>query len=71
MLPKSPWKHTTKLSELDVAKSWGYSPSQWQALEYLDKLEMMAHDNARNMMETYQDHIQAEEIRRKSNKKGK
>jgi hypothetical protein len=70
MLPKSPWKHTAKLSELDVMKSWGFTPLKWQELEYLEKLEMMAHDNARSMMEAYQDHLQAEEIRRKSKAKG-
>jgi hypothetical protein len=48
-----------------VAKAWGKTPSEWDALDTFDQAEMIAHTDTENKMTAYEQE-QAERDRKKS-----
>ena len=43
-----------RFAELRTAKAWGLVPSQWDALDEIDRLEMMAETVAEDRMAAYE-----------------
>lgn len=66
--PESPWKHSTLLERAQVAKDWGKTPSEFDALSMLDKAVMIAYTRTTGQMaawENYQETLKAKGTRKR------
>jgi hypothetical protein len=62
------WMHSIRLTEIHTAHDWGMSPSQFRALAWEDKAEMVAYDRTISKMQQYDAEQYQKEMKRQNMK---
>ena len=55
---------------MKVAKFWNLTPSQWDNLEFDDKVRMIAFYDAEQTVMAWENHLQVEEMKKQEIKRG-
>lgn len=55
---KGKWYTSYRFREVETAKSWGLTPSQWDELGEFDKAEMLAYESTLGLMKMYEEHLE-------------
>ncbi len=54
------WLTSQRFHELETAKAWGLTPSQWDSLDESDRCQMLAFETTVGEMRSYEDYLEDE-----------
>lgn len=64
------WTFSQEFKGMKVAKFWNLTPSQWDNLEFDDKIRMIAFYDAEQTVMGWENHLQVEDLKKQEIKRG-